>query len=316
MRVTVFSEPLDFLPTFAQRRRRDYRRFARVWAVAGLVGLSLVAVPGGCDEQARRRDLAQIESLRAAQMKLRGEQMAYIETMRALNPERAHRQAVVAISRMRWSASGRLLDVIRLAGDGLRLTTLEAREKALRIEGFALTQTRVRDLQKRLRALDWVSKVSEVESSAVPEALARALVDATDESGAQGAGAAGNAAAGHSLEAAGKVGVSPRRTAAGAGKTKAVPDLRRFALRVESKSGLALALAAAHAANGEAEGGVGADGRGKLRRPMSSVSRQRTTIASIDALFDGEAEILRPRVHAVRRVLSAKNSHNGVSDAR
>lgn len=206
MGVTLRSDALDFLPTYDQRVRRDFRQLARQWLVAGMVGVALLAAPAGWDWRRLNEQRSRLALMQAAQARLHGDALVH-ETLRsALTRMRNHRRAALSVDAMRWSAPARVLDVMRACSDGTRLTTLEATAGALRIEGYATTQSRVREMQKRLRALPWVRKVAEVESSMVPAAVAQALV--------------------------GDVAVAD-----GASRRRATPaTLRRFTLRVDPRA--------------------------------------------------------------------------------
>ncbi|WP_174990257.1 PilN domain-containing protein [Pandoraea aquatica] len=123
-------------------------------------------------------------ALRATRERLAAEVAAFDMTRRQLVELGAHRRAVVALVERRPAAADRLLDIMRACADGVRLSMVKTAEAHLRIEGYAITQSRVRETQKRLRALPWVSKVKEVESSVVPESVRRQWTDAQTSAGA------------------------------------------------------------------------------------------------------------------------------------
>ncbi|WP_322880996.1 PilN domain-containing protein [Pandoraea sputorum] len=128
--------------------------------------------------------LAQQTALRATNERLAGEVAAFDMTRRQLAELRAHRRTVVALVERRSATADRLLDIMRACADGVRLSMVKAADAHLRIEGYATTQSRVRETQKRLRALPWVRKVTEVESSVVPESVRRQWTDAQTQAGA------------------------------------------------------------------------------------------------------------------------------------
>ncbi|VVE83301.1 PilN domain-containing protein [Pandoraea sputorum] len=184
MRVTKAFPPLDFLPTLAQWRRRDMRRQWRVWACLAACGATVSLVPIVLDLHQRREMQAQQTALRATNERLAGEVAAFDLTRRQLAELRAHRRTVVALVERRPATADRLLDIMRACADGVRLSMVKTADAHLRIEGYATTQSRVRETQKRLRALPWVRKVTEVESSVVPESVRRQWTDAQTQAGA------------------------------------------------------------------------------------------------------------------------------------
>lgn len=184
MRVTKAFPPLDFLPTLAQWRRRDMRRQWRIWACVAACGATASLVPLAWDLHQRREMQAQQMALRAANEKLADEVAAFDMTRRQLAELRAHRRAVVALVERRPAVAERLLDIMRACADGVRLSMVKTADAHLRIEGYATTQSRVRETQKRLRVLPWVQKVTEVESSVVPESVRRQWADAQTQAGA------------------------------------------------------------------------------------------------------------------------------------
>ncbi|MDR3399242.1 MAG: PilN domain-containing protein [Pandoraea sp.] len=173
--------PLDFLPTVAQRRQREFRRQWRMWACVAALGALASLAPIARDIHLRREALAQLMVSRAASDKLRGTLAAFDITERKLAAMGAHRRAAVALVESRQPVASRLLDIMRGCADGVRLTSVKSGEDQLRIEGYATTQSRVRETQKRLRALPWVRKVAEVESSVVPESVRRQWVSAASQ---------------------------------------------------------------------------------------------------------------------------------------
>ncbi|WP_242558004.1 MULTISPECIES: PilN domain-containing protein [Pandoraea] len=195
MRMSAELPPLDFLPTLAQRRQRDFRRQWRIWLGIAACGAFASLGPIAWDEHQRRESKLQRVALRAASEKLSAEVRAFDTTVRKLGEMQAHRRATSALVGRRQPAAQRLLDVMRACADGVRLTLVKTVDEHLRLEGYATTQSRVRETQKRLRALPWVRKVAEVESSVVPESVRRQW-------------AAGQASA-------------------------AMPNVRRFTLRIE-----------------------------------------------------------------------------------
>ncbi|UVA79196.1 PilN domain-containing protein [Pandoraea commovens] len=184
MRVTQAFPPLDFLPTLAQWRRREMRRQWRVWVCLAACGAMASLVPIAWDRHQRRDMQAQQTALRATKDRLAGEVAAFDMTRRQLAQLRAHRRTVVALVERRPAAADRLLDIMRACADGVRLSVVKMADAHLRIEGYATTQSRVRETQKRLRALPWVRKVTEVESSVVPESVRRQWADAQTQAGA------------------------------------------------------------------------------------------------------------------------------------
>ncbi|AKM30308.1 hypothetical protein AB870_09655 [Pandoraea faecigallinarum] len=163
--------------------------------VIALCGAAVSAVPIGWDIHRREQARTERVALHAASQALRAESAAFDITRRRLAEMSAHRNAATALVARRQPAAYRLLDVMRACADGVRLTLVKTVEEHLRIEGYATTQSRVRETQKRLRALPWVRKVAEVESSVVPESV--------------------------------------RRQWAGADTPAALPNIRRFTLRIE-----------------------------------------------------------------------------------
>ncbi|VVE03346.1 hypothetical protein OYT13_23000 [Pandoraea sp. XJJ-1] len=197
MRMKVQFPPLDFLPTLAQRRQREFARQWRIWGcVAACGGLASLA-PMARDISLRQQTQAQVTALRAASEKLGGQIAAFETAGRELAAMDAHRRAAAALIERRQPVANRLLDIMRACADGVRLTSVKIGEDQARVEGYATTQSRVRETQKRLRTLPWVRKVAEVESSVVPEAV--------------------------------------RRQWAGGATQASVPTLRRFTLRIELK---------------------------------------------------------------------------------
>ncbi|VVE19184.1 hypothetical protein PHO31112_03038 [Pandoraea horticolens] len=178
MRMSVEMPPLDFLPTLAQRRQRDFRRQCRMWACVAAFGALASLVPIVRDIHLHREALAQLAVLRVASDKLSATLTAFDITGRKLAIMHAHRRAAVALVERRQPVAYRLLDIMRACADGVRLTAVTTGDAQLRVEGYATTQSRVRETQKRLRALPWVRKVAEVESSVVPERVRRQWVSA------------------------------------------------------------------------------------------------------------------------------------------
>ncbi|VVE57212.1 hypothetical protein PPN31114_05179 [Pandoraea pneumonica] len=197
---------VDLLPTLAQRRQRDFRRQWRVWAGLALAGVSLTLVPIVWDLHLRRGAKTQLLTLREARQRLDAKVVSFDVAQRALARMRAHRQAALALVARRQDVAGHLLDVIRACADGVRLADVKLDGHQWHVDGYATTQSRVRELQKRLRSLPWVKKVSEVESSLIPEGVAHQLV--------------------------------------GANPPSSLPAIRRFALRVEDRPAAASALTA------------------------------------------------------------------------
>ncbi|MFJ2994770.1 PilN domain-containing protein [Pandoraea sp. NPDC087047] len=154
-------------------------------------------VPIAWDIQERREARAQLVALREASRKLIKETAAFDITGRKLAEMSAHRRAVVALIERRRPVAHRMLDIMRACADGVRLTLVRSVDDHLQVEGYATTQSRVRETQKRLRALPWVKKVAEVESSVVPESVRRQWI--------------------------------------GAQTPVSVPNIRRFTLRIERK---------------------------------------------------------------------------------
>ncbi|WP_157123276.1 PilN domain-containing protein [Pandoraea vervacti] len=152
-------------------------------------------VPIAWDLHQRQQARAQGAAWREASQNLRAESVAFDVTRRRLAEMSAHRRAAVTLVERRQPAAYRILDVMRACADGVRLTLVRTVDEHLRIEGYATTQSRVRETQKRLRALPWVRKVAEVESSVVPESI--------------------------------------RRQWTGGDTSVAVPNIRRFTLRIE-----------------------------------------------------------------------------------
>ncbi|MBN4666819.1 PilN domain-containing protein [Pandoraea nosoerga] len=189
--------PLDFLLTLEQRRQLAFRRQWRLWTAIAALGAVAAAAPIALDLHLRGEARARLAALRASNEARAGERAAFDATARALSAMVAHRRAAVTLVEQRQSVAPRLLDVMRACADGVRLTSVKSGGDHLRIEGYATTQSRVRETQKRLRALPWVRKVAEVESSVVPESVRRQWADA-DTSGPQ-------------------------------------PEIRRFTLRIEPK---------------------------------------------------------------------------------
>ncbi len=177
MRMSVEFAPLDFLPTLAQRRRREFRRQWRIWACVAACGALAALAPIAYDVYQRQEAKAHVVALHAASERLSGEVAAFDMTARKLAIMDAHRRAATALIERRQPVANRLLDIMRACADGVRLTSVKAGEDQLRIEGYATTQSRVRETQKRIRALPWVRKVAEVESSVVPESVRRQWVD-------------------------------------------------------------------------------------------------------------------------------------------
>ncbi|WP_150670340.1 PilN domain-containing protein [Pandoraea anhela] len=162
------------------------------------VGGALVSLlPIAWDVHQRREAQRQSIALQTASKKLSADVKAFDATVRKLAEMEAHRRATVALVERRQPAAQRLLDVMKACADGVRLMSVKTVEEHLRIEGYATTQSRVRETQKRLRALPWVRKVAEVESSVVPESVRRLW--ATEQASA------------------------------------AMPNIRRFTLRIELK---------------------------------------------------------------------------------
>ncbi|VVE22329.1 hypothetical protein PEP31012_03219 [Pandoraea eparura] len=189
--------PLDFLPSFAERRQREFRRQCRRWAcVAACGGLASLA-PVARDLSQREHIQAQTAALRAASERLSKHAAAFDSAGRALAAMGAHRRAAAALIERRQPVAYRLLDIMRACADGVRLTSVKFGDDQVRVEGYATTQSRVRETQRRLRTLPWVRKVAEVESSVVPESVRRQWVGAVTQASA--------------------------------------PTLRRFALRIERK---------------------------------------------------------------------------------
>jgi type IV pilus assembly protein PilN len=212
MRVNAKLPSLDFLLTLAQRRRREFHRQWRLWgAIAGL-GAMAAAAPIARDLYLRGEAREQLAELRAGNEARSAERAAFDATGRTLAAMVAHRRAAVTLIEQRQSIAPRLLDVMRACADGVRLTSIKTGDDHLRIEGYATTQSRVRETQKRLRALPWVRKVAEVESSVVPESV--------------------------------------RRQWAGGETTGAQPNIRRFTLRIEPKAQPRPAMLTADAADG------------------------------------------------------------------
>ncbi|VVE72541.1 hypothetical protein PCA31118_04226 [Pandoraea captiosa] len=195
MRVSAELPPLDFLPTLAERRRQDFRYQFRIWMGIAVCGALISTVPIAWDLHQRQEARAQAAAWREARQNLRAESAAFEVTRRRLAEMIAHRHAAVTLVERRQPAAYRLLDVMRACADGVRLTLVKTVDEHLRIEGYATTQSRVRETQKRLRALPWVRKVAEVESSVVPESI--------------------------------------RRQWTGGDTSVAVPNIRRFTLRIE-----------------------------------------------------------------------------------
>lgn len=173
-----YLPPIDLLPTLAQRRQRDFRRQWQIWAALALVGALLALLPIAWDVHARREGQAQLLALNAARSRLDAETASFDTTRRTLAGIRAHRRVVLALVTRRQDMAGRLLDVMRACADGVRLASLDIDDRQLNVGGFATTQSRVREMQKRLRSLLWVKKVAEVESSLIPESVARQLMGA------------------------------------------------------------------------------------------------------------------------------------------
>lgn len=196
MRMNVTLPPLDFLPTIAQCRQRDFRRQWRVWACVAACGALGSLAPIARDFALKREAQAQLATMRLAIAKREGETTAFDLSTRQLAALEAHRRAAIALIERRQPVAYQLLDLMRACADGVRLAGVKTAEAQLRIEGYATTQSRVRETQKRLRALPWVRKVAEVESSVVPQSVRRQLVGADDAG---------------------------------------VPNLRRFALRIDLK---------------------------------------------------------------------------------
>lgn len=197
MRVSAKFPPLDFLPTLAQRRQRDFRHQWRIWICIAVCGAVASLAPIAWDIHERREAQDQLVALREASRKLAGEAAAFDITGRKLADMSAHRRAVVALIERRRPVAYRMMDIMRACADGVRLTLVRSVDDHLQVEGYATTQSRVRETQKRLRALPWVRKVAEVESSVVPESVRRQWV--------------------------------------GAQTSASVPNIRRFTLRIELK---------------------------------------------------------------------------------
>ncbi|VVE18682.1 hypothetical protein PTE31013_03039 [Pandoraea terrigena] len=189
--------PLDFLPTLAERRQCEFRRQWRIWGGVAVCGALASAAPMARDIFQRQQIQAQMAALRAASERLGGQSAAFDTAARALAAMGAHRRAAAALIERRQPVAYWLLDIMRACADGVRLTSVKIGEEHVRVEGYATTQSRVRETQKRLRMLPWVRKVAEVESSVVPESVRRQWV--------------------------------------GAATQASVPTLRRFTLRIERK---------------------------------------------------------------------------------
>lgn len=168
--------PLDFLPTLAQRRQRDFRRQWQVWAVLALAGALLALLPIFWGAHLDREARTQLSASREAQQRLAAQTDAFDAAQRALAGIRAHRVAVIALTARRQDVATLMLDVMRACADGVRLGSVKLDDRQLHVDGYATTQSRVREMQKRLRSLPWVKKVSEVESSVIPEGVARQLM--------------------------------------------------------------------------------------------------------------------------------------------
>ncbi|VVE89937.1 hypothetical protein PBR20603_03911 [Pandoraea bronchicola] len=197
MRMSRKLAPLDFLPTLAQLRQREFRRQWRTWACVAAFGALASLAPIARDIHLRREASAQLAALRSAGDKLSGTLAAFDTAGRKLAVMGAHRRAAVTLVERRQPVAYRLLDIMRACADGVRLTSVKTGEDQLHVEGYATTQSRVRETQKRLRALPWVRKVAEVESSVVPQSV--------------------------------------RRQWAGTATQTLVPNIRRFTLRIELK---------------------------------------------------------------------------------
>ncbi|VVE58937.1 hypothetical protein PIN31115_05427 [Pandoraea iniqua] len=178
MAVRPHLPPIDLLPTLAQRRQRDFRRQWQIWAVLALAGALLALLPIAWEVRARNEGQAQLLTLNAARSRLDAETASFDTTRRALAGLRAHRRAVLALVARRQAMADRLLDVMRACADGVRLASVDIDDRQLHVDGYATTQSRVREMQKRLRSLPWVKKVAEVESSLIPEGAARQLMGA------------------------------------------------------------------------------------------------------------------------------------------
>jgi type IV pilus assembly protein PilN len=209
MKMSMIFPPLDFLPTPAQLRQREFRRQWRMWACVAVFGALASLAPIARDIHMHREALAQLTALRAASDKLHTTLTAFDMTARKLAAMGAHRRAAVALVERRQPVADRLLDIMRACADGVRLTSVKTGDDQLRVEGYATTQSRVRETQKRLRALPWVRKVAEVESSVVPQSVRRQWV--------------------------------------GAEAQDLVPNIRRFALRIDLKSVAGPVALGAHA---------------------------------------------------------------------
>ncbi|MGC7406434.1 PilN domain-containing protein [Pandoraea pneumonica] len=168
--------PLDFLPTLAQRRQRDFRRQWQGWTVLALLGASLALLPILWGVHLRREARTQLSASREAQQRLAAQTDSFNAAQRALAGIRAHRVAVLALTASRQDVAALMLDVMRACADGVRLGSVKLDDRQIHIDGYATTQSRVREMQKRLRSLPWVRKVSEVESSVIPEGVARQLM--------------------------------------------------------------------------------------------------------------------------------------------
>lgn len=195
--MNVAFPALDLLPTLAQRRQRDFRRQWRIWIGIATCGAAASLVPIVWDVHQRGEAQAQRAALSAASETLKREVATFDVASRQLAEMNAHRRATVALVARRNSAAYRMLDVMQACADGVRLTLVKTVDDHWRVEGYATTQSRVRETQKRLRALPWVRKVAEVESSVVPESVRRQWVGAQTPDG--------------------------------------VPNIRRFTLRIEIK---------------------------------------------------------------------------------
>ncbi|WP_087686296.1 PilN domain-containing protein [Pandoraea sp. PE-S2R-1] len=170
--------PIDLLPTLAQRRQRDFRHQWRIWGALALAGALLALLPITWEVHARGEGRAKLLALNAARSQLDAAAASFDTTRRALAGIRAHRRAALALITRRQDMAGRLLDVMRACADGVRLAGVDIDDRQLNVSGFATTQSRVREMQKRLRSLPWVKKVAEVESSLIPEGVARQLMGA------------------------------------------------------------------------------------------------------------------------------------------
>lgn len=181
MRLKTTLVPLDFLPTLAQRRRREFRRQWRCWAGVAACGALTALAPILHERYRSTAARAQLMAMRSPSEALRGESAAFDMTSRTLATMAAHRRAAVTLIERREPVARRLLDVMLACADGVRLTVVKTGDGQLRVEGYATTQSRVRETQKRLRTLTWVRKVVELESSVVPHSVTRQWAGATND---------------------------------------------------------------------------------------------------------------------------------------